>query len=46
MYIIAEHAVFLFIAVLIGGMSFLSVAAVLIVTEGLNSKIRSLRASR
>jgi hypothetical protein len=46
MYIIAEQAVFVLIAALIGGTSLISVAAVLIVMEGLNAKIRSWRASQ
>lgn len=46
MYIIAEQAVVVLIGVLIAGTSFMSVAAVLIVMEGLNAKFRSLRASR
>ena len=46
MYTIAEDAVFVFVAVLIGGTSLVSVATFLIVMEGFNAKMQSLRASR
>jgi hypothetical protein len=46
MYIIAEQAVVVLIGLLIAGTAFMSVAAALILMEGLSAKIQSLSASR
>ena len=44
MYTLSEYAVFILIAVVLGGFSFMAVSTFLIVMEGLNSSYRGLRA--